>query len=436
MQKGFLNIIWGVFSKLFSGLKLAIFGIMVARYLGPEKFGIISYVVSFVSLLSVLAEFRLNNILLREISKGNNIEKLLGTSFYICFFFATIGYLTLSFIAYSIKDSIDIKIFIVLYGLSYFFQMFRFLRAYFIAKQKNNIIVKSELITTIIILLLTYILIILKTSITYFIILRVLDLLLFSVIMLTFYNNKYGKIKKWKYDKSIKNKLIKDSFPLVLSGFALIVFQKIDQIMIKHFIDSEAVGQYAAAVSVTSIIAFIPIVISESLVPILVKIREKDNDQYIWFRQRFSDFLTWSSILMSFVIMITSPIIIKLLYGESYLPSIEIMKIFAWKGFFIGIGAVAGQIMIIENTHQISYIKSIVGGCVNLILNFFFIQEYGSIGAVWASILAFAASSYITHLFIFRYKYIFKIQTKSIFYGIYYIIKDFRRFFKIATANL
>ena len=45
-------------------------GIYVARYLGPERYGLLSYALSFVWLFSSLASFGLNNILVRELVQG------------------------------------------------------------------------------------------------------------------------------------------------------------------------------------------------------------------------------------------------------------------------------------------------------------------------------------------------------------------------------
>ena len=67
-----VNIIWAFFGKVASGVKLVVLGIIVARYLGPSEFGSLSYTISFVSLPSVLAEFRLQSILSRELSKENS----------------------------------------------------------------------------------------------------------------------------------------------------------------------------------------------------------------------------------------------------------------------------------------------------------------------------------------------------------------------------
>src|SRR5690606_298323 len=189
LDKHFFNLAFGVFAKLFSGVKLALLGIIVASYLGPTEFGVYSYVVSLVTLLTALAEFRLQNILIRDFSE-NKVKKeiLLGSSLRICLFFATLGYIFLSVIVWILNDELIIKSFVLIYGTSYFFQIFRFLRAYFISKLLNKLIIRAEIITTIVILLFAVVFIYLKLSIKYFLVFRVFDFFLFSAILILIYS--------------------------------------------------------------------------------------------------------------------------------------------------------------------------------------------------------------------------------------------------------
>lgn len=427
LDKNFFNLAFGVFAKLFSGVKLALLGIIVARYLGPTEFGVYSYVVSLVTLLTALAEFRLQNILIRDFSEDKvKKEILLGSSLRICLFFATLGYVLLSVIVWILNDELIIKSFVLIYGTSYFFQIFRFLRAYFISKLLNKLIIRAEIITTIVILLFAVVFIYLKLSIKYFIVLRVFDFFLFSAILILIYSISEGSIFRWRDNELVRKRLIKDSVPLVLSSIAVVVFNRVDQVMIKHLIDDYAVGQYSAAVSITGIIAFIPIVLSESITPTLITRRKIKIEYYEISKQAFSNIIIWGSLILSFVVMLLSPVIIQILYGADYTPAIEVMKIFAFKGLFVAMGAVAAQIMIIESVHQLAYIKSLTGGIINIILNYILLVSVGMIGAVWASLIAFFISSYFIHLFMGRYRYIFWIQTKSLFLGWLYLVQDLK----------
>ena len=74
--------------------------------------------------------------------------------------------------------------------------------------------------------------------------------------------------------------LLKESWPLILSGLVISVYMKIDQVMIKHLIDDNAVGIYAAAVKVSEIWYFIPVVIASSLFPAIINSRKINEVLY------------------------------------------------------------------------------------------------------------------------------------------------------------
>ena len=59
-----------------------IVGIYVLRYLGPEKFGILTYAFSFVMIFSILSNLGLENIIIRNLVRDNQLTfQILGTGF-------------------------------------------------------------------------------------------------------------------------------------------------------------------------------------------------------------------------------------------------------------------------------------------------------------------------------------------------------------------
>ena len=434
----FFNAFWAIISKLLSGVKLVVIGIIVARYLGPKDFGSFSYCISFVTLFSVLAEFRFHNIIIREVSESKiNTEKILGSAFYSCFFFSLLGYILLVILVNLVEKDANLKYLILIYGISYFFQTLRFLRAFFIAKYKNDIIFRVEILVGLIVMSLGLLLGIMGQGIIAFIVLRVFDVLMISTLLVVFYQLEFKRLKKWRFDKQVSIDLIKNSSPLVLSSLALVIFQQFDKIMIKQFLDEYSVGQYTAAVSLISLIVFAPVVLSEVISPYLIATREKiGKEAYIRNTQLFSDYIFWGSFLLCLIVTPLSNFIINIVYGNEYLEAIMVMQIFSWQGVLIAMGSVAAQIMIIDNTHQKAYLKSIAGGLINIVLNIIWIPKYGIIGAVWASLLAYVVSSYIAHFFILRYRYIFFVQTRSITHGLLNIFIDLKNRKKRLNAEI
>ena len=61
-EKVVRNIVWAVMGKVVTLLGGLLVGIFVARYLGPEQYGLMSYVMSYVALFQVLASFGMDQI--------------------------------------------------------------------------------------------------------------------------------------------------------------------------------------------------------------------------------------------------------------------------------------------------------------------------------------------------------------------------------------
>ena len=83
-RKYFANTSWLLGERILRMAVLLFVGIYVARYLGPERFGLLSYTLSFVLLFSSLASFGLDDILVRELVKQpKQRNDLLGSVFWL-----------------------------------------------------------------------------------------------------------------------------------------------------------------------------------------------------------------------------------------------------------------------------------------------------------------------------------------------------------------
>ena len=81
-MKYFKNTSWLFAEKIIRMMVGLFIGIWVARYLGPEQFGLFSYAVSFVGLFIAISTLGLDTIVVRELVKNeSNRDILLGTAF-------------------------------------------------------------------------------------------------------------------------------------------------------------------------------------------------------------------------------------------------------------------------------------------------------------------------------------------------------------------
>ncbi|MDB4768389.1 oligosaccharide flippase family protein, partial [Flavobacteriaceae bacterium] len=121
-MKYFKNTSWLFGEKILRMIVALFVGVWVARYLGPEKFGLLSYAQSFVAIFSAFATLGLEGIVARELVKSKSeVEKTLETSFWLKFFGAILLYIII-FIAFEfipVENNTQKLIFIVA-GTSFF----------------------------------------------------------------------------------------------------------------------------------------------------------------------------------------------------------------------------------------------------------------------------------------------------------------------------
>lgn len=418
------NVYWAVIGKVVGILSGLLVGIFVARYLGPEQYGLMNYVFSFVAIFSVLATFGIDNIIIRELAKtGSNKEILLGTAFTLKLIFAgfTIILIVVTLFLFE-SDDLTFKM-VLIYSFTILLGSFSVIRNYFTSIVFNEFIVKTEIIRILIGAGIKLYLLIYHYQLVWFIVASVFEVIIIASGYTYSYRKKVGSIKEWKFDLNIAKMLIMQSFPLLLSGTAIIIYQKLDQVMIRNMIDNAALGQYSVAARFIDLVIFIPTIIAQTVTPLLVQAYQRNIAEYQQKRQQFIDLMVWSSLLIALVFSLGANLLVTFLYGEQYLGAIPVLQIMAWQAVFVALSSSSGQLIIIENLQKYVFLRNLTGCAVSIIMNLILIPIYGIIGSAIATVVALAFSGYFTHVFIRPYQFLFLLQNKALFTGYKRIIK-------------
>jgi O-antigen/teichoic acid export membrane protein len=290
-MKYFKNTSWLFAEKILRMIVGLFVGIWVARYLGPQQFGLFSYAGSFVGLFSAFATLGLDGIVVRELVKDESRrDELIGTAFWLKLIGA---FVVLSFLAIAVQftsNDTQTNSLIFIIASATIFQSFNVVDMYFQSKVMSKYVVYANIISLLVTSLVKIILILNEAPLIAFAWVVLFDSFVLAVGYLYFFMyNSTCRVLKLKYHKQVAKELLRDSWPLILSGIVISVYMKIDQVMIKEMLDSEAVGQYAAAVRMSEVWYFIPVVISSSLFPAIINAK-KSVKNYIM--SDFKSFMT------------------------------------------------------------------------------------------------------------------------------------------------
>lgn len=416
--KVFRNLYWAVLGKVVTLLGSLFVGILVARYLGPEQYGLMSYVISYVSLFQIFAMFGMTSIEIREMARdGADINSILGTVFRIKLVLAIITVILVIGTALIFETDTFTILMISLYSLSIILNRFTVIRSYFTSIVWNEYIVKTEISRTLFGAGIKIILLLVKAPLWCFILAMVFDVVILSLGYVYAYQIKIGSMSLWKYDWNLAKYLLKQSLPILFSGAAVVVYQQIDQVMIGNMIDKESVGYFSVAAKFTEIIIFIPTILCQTISPILVRLKDKSMEEYLKKSQIFINILVWSTFIISSLVALLSKWLIGFTFGSQYAEAVSVLQVLSFKAVAVALSVAAGNIIIIEKIQKYTVFRDVLGCVFCICLNLLLIPSLGVIGAAIVAILSNIVAGYVSDLLIPTYRHIFKMQTKAIFCG-------------------
>lgn len=424
-MKYFKNTSWLFGEKILRMVVGLFVGIWVARYLGPEQFGLFSYAQAFVGLFTAIAGLGLDGIIVRELVKDPSKQAvLLGTAFYLKLIGALLVLLALAgAVTLSHQDSLTTLLIFIIASATVF-QSFNIIDFFFQAKVLSKYVVYANIISLFISSFVKIGLIFTNASLIAFAWVVLFD----SVILMLgfiYYFQRHAKlnIKKLNFSKAMAINLLKDSWPLILSGLVISIYMKVDQIMIKEMLNTEAVGQYAAAVKLSEAWYFIPMVIASSLFPAIINAKKQSEELYYARLQKLYDLMVWMAIAIALPMTFLSDWVVNLLYGEQYNQAGEVLMIHIWAGVFVFLGVAFSKYLTNENLTKKFFYRTFLGMLINVILNILLIPKYGINGAAIATLLGQFSANYIYDIFDKSLYRQLKMKTKS-FLPIHYILKS------------
>jgi len=409
------NTVWLLSEKILRIIVGLFVGVWVARYLGPEQFGLFSYAQSFVGLFTAVATLGLDSIVVRELVKDETQrDKLIGTAFWLKIIGAFLVMLILAIAINFTSNDNQANILVFIIASSTIFQSFNVVDFYFQSKVMSKYVVFANLISLFLSSIIKIILLLNEASLVAFAWVIVFDSFVLACGFIYFYIKNSLSVLKWKFDKIIAIELLKDSWPLILSGVVISIYMKVDQVMIKEMLGNAQVGQYAVAVRLSEIWYFIPMVIVSSLFPAIINAKKDNEDLYYSRLQKLYDLMAWMGIVIAILMTFLSDWIVDLLYGAAYSQASSVLMIHIWTAIFVFLGVASSNWFVAENLQKYAFYRTLAGAIVNIILNFILIPIYSIYGAAVATLISQIIASYLYNGTNKKTLITFKLQTNAI----------------------
>lgn len=363
-------------------------GLWVARYLGPEQFGVYSYVIAFTSIFGSIAKLGLDSIVVRElVNQPEKQNLILGTVFWLKIAGAL---LAMALIAIVLPWTSDDKttshyIFVIASGL--IFQSFEVIDFYF----QSQVLAKFVSICKVVILMLSSLikiyLMVTGAKLFWFFFVALLDQVILALLFSVAYCFKKKNIHFLReVNLSFAKLLLHDSWPLIISSLVVVTHMCIDKVVINEMLGERDVGLYSAAARLSEVWYFVPVITTFSLFPAIVNAKKQSDEYYYAMLQRLYTFMVWIGIGIAVPVALLSDWLVALLYGESYRDAGRVLAIHVWGVIFIFHVSIRSSSLLVENKQKYVTVFAVFTLITHLLLNFFLIDLMGIIGAAYASL--------------------------------------------------
>ena len=208
-----------------------------------------------------------------------------------------------------------------------------------------------------------------------------------------------GTVKSISMDKE----LFYFSFPLIFVGILDLITGWTDIFMIGYFCTSSEVGIYNAALPTSKLLGVVLSPIGMIFGPVIVGLYAKNRIDEL--RRTYSSVTKWifSLVFPGFLLMVLfSERILMILFGDAYVSGSTALGILAFGVLITAMVGPASLVITAYGRTKIIMWCSFFGASVNVLLNVFLIPEYGINGAAVATGFSLALIT-ILHL-VFAYK--------------------------------
>ena len=387
---------WLVGERVLRLLLGAVVGFLVARHLGPERLGVLSYCVAFVSLLGFFPTLGLDGPLKRDVLRSpERTVELLTTGLGLRLAAGLIAWGAVALLAAAGWGfTVEERRLLLILALTLFQPALLVSDLWLQTQLRGRATALAQLGALLAAAALRLALIVGDAPLAAFAWAVVVETAIAGV-GLFWAALRAGLVLRWRApDVAVARRLLTESWPLMFASLAILVYMKIDEIMLRHLAGAEAVGTYAAAARLSELWYFVPTALASSVLPGLLRARERDAAAYARGMQQYYDLSAALAYGFAAPMAFAAPWLVRWFYGPEFAAAAPILAVHIWSGLFVFLGVARGQWLVNEGLSRFYLMATVAGAVVNVALNCWFIPRWGGLGAAWATVLAYGLAAW------------------------------------------
>jgi len=372
-------------------------GIWIARYVGPEEYGLLNYATAFVLVFAFLGALGLDSLAVRDMLRNPaSRDETLGTLLALRLTGGLVMMLvTAGAMMLVAPQDPRAPTLILVISVAHLLLATDSIDCWFQANVASRYTVIARLASFFALSLVRIVLIVVQAPLVAFAVANLAESALLAVCMLVVYHRSGQKLARLKVCLARAKTFCAEGWPLFVSALVVSITQRVDQVLLGDMAGYKEVGAYAIAVRVIEATYILPAVIGTSVFPALVKSRDQDLRLYQLQVEKLCGTLLWLAFALSLPLSLFSSVLVRVLVGVEYEHAALPLAILAWMPMFVFFGLVRQRWLIAEDALAAALCLEIAACVINMVMNLLLIPRYGAAGAAMASLIAAAGASLV-----------------------------------------
>ncbi len=396
------NVAWLVVNRVVTKVASLVAIALIARYLGAKHYGALSYTLILTGMFGAVANMGLDGILIRELVRApEKSATVLGTGLVLRLAGAFAAFLLVASAAALDPATQPLLPLFLVIASSFFPQAFEITDLWFQKNIQSKFPVLGRTVAVILGAALKAVLVFLEAPLIWFAWACLAEAFLNSLAVVIVFRLRGQTFTNWNFCPRLARDLIRDSWPLVVSGLLVTLYMRLEQLLVRTFFGYSSLGVYNTASQITEAWSFIPAFVLSSIYPLLVEERKTSPQKFEARLQTVFDALTGAGYLVAAGVACAAPILITGLFGDAYSQAVPVLIIQSLGAPIFFSGAVRAQYFLLENLNVYHTLTASLGIAVNVALSLFLMPHLGISGAALAGLAGASVAGFLTS-FLFK----------------------------------
>lgn len=362
----------------------------LTRVLGPDKYGLITFAMAFISYFQLVTNYGFNLSASREIALNRDndvkVSKIFSSVMTTKTLLTVLGFLTMSVIVFSFdKFRSDWLLYFITFGIV--IGNLTLPTWFFLGMEKMKYISILNIVIGLMYTASIFVFVRNPTDYLYVPLINSVGTLIVGIYALRLVKTEFGVNFSLPSTNDIKHQM-EDGWHLFISTLATNLYSTSTRFILGLFVSNTILGYYSVAETIARALTQIIYPVSQSLYPYFSKLQSENREKAKSQLKIISIIIGITTFLISVILVFLAPFLIELLAGPAYAASIPLLQVYVFVVFAVAMDNVLGMQGLLSFGHKEKFSKIVMFAAVlHIFILIGLIFILGSLGAVIAVVI-------------------------------------------------